>query len=152
MVSIKKQEKTVYQVIIILLLVALIVMGFVTLKSLERKNLVETAVTQLCGEALTDIELNLRQGDELNPEYFYRLHEITSVYPDTNYARLSQVLLDLKDPALAQILPQESRDALADCIARTNTPNILDQELEPIIYEIQTLLAPYLYNEKGTAS
>lgn len=148
----KKTVKNLYQVLIILLLAALIVMTFVTLKSLERKNVVETAVTQLCGQALTNIELNLRQGDTLEPEYFYRLHEITSVYPDTNYAVLAQVLLTLKDPPLAQKLSQTDRDALADCIARTNDPNILDQDLEPIIYEIESLLAPYLYHEKGTAS
>lgn len=136
---------TLYRAAVAALFTAVIVLGLVTFKAMERKNLVETAVTGLCGQALTNIELNLRQGDSLEPEYFYRLHEITRVYPDTNYAVLAEVLLPLTEPELSDRLSPKARQAMADCILKTNDPQILNDELEPLIYEIEIILAPYLY-------
>lgn len=133
------------KVSVLILLVAVIVLGTVTFKALERKNLVESAVTTLCGDALTDITLNLRQSDPLEPEYFYRLHEITRVYPDTNYAVLAEVLLPLTQTALAESLSPSDREAMASCIEKTNAPSISNDALEPLIYEIETILAPHLY-------
>lgn len=132
------------KVSVLILLVAVIVLGTVTFKALERKNLVESAVTTLCGDALTDITLNLRQSDPLEPEYFYRLHEITRVYPDTNYAVLAEVLLPLTQTALAESLSPSDREAMASCIEKTNAPSISNDALEPLIYEIETILAPHL--------
>lgn len=132
------------KVSVLILLVAVIVLGTVTFKALERKNLVESAVTTLCGDALTDITLNLRQSDPLEPEYFYRLHEITRVYPDTNYAVLAEVLLPLTQTALADSLSPSDREAMASCIEKTNDPSISNDALEPLIYEIETILAPHL--------
>lgn len=134
-----------WKIAVVLLLVAVIVLGMVTLHTLERKNLVESAVTTLCGAALTDVELNLQQGDAIAPEYLYRLHEITRVYPDTNYARLSNVLLALTDKSLSAALTQDDRIAIADCISASNDPSLYDQELEPLIDQIQCILAPYQY-------
>lgn len=130
---------------VLLLLVAVVVMSFVTFSALERRDKVQNAVTELCGKALTDIELNLRQGDEILPEYLYRYHEITQVYPDTNYAVLADTLMVLEDTSLSSQLSQSDRDRIADCIAASNVPDIEDDALEPLIYEIETVLAPYLY-------
>ncbi len=130
---------------VLILLVAVIVLGTVTFKALERKNVVESAVTTLCGEALTDITLNLRQSDPLEPEYFYRLHEITRVYPDTNYAVLADMLLSLTDDTLREALSPSDREAMASCIEKTNDPTILNDDLLPLIDEIASILAPYLY-------
>lgn len=130
---------------VLVLLVAVIVLGTVTFKALERKNVVESAVTTLCGEALTDITLNLRQSDPLAPEYFYRLHEITRVYPDTNYAVLADMLLSLTDDTLREALSPSDREAMASCIEKTNDPTILNDDLLPLIDEIASILAPYLY-------
>lgn len=133
------------KIAVLILLVTAIVLGTVTFKALERKNVVENAVTTLCGEALMNITLNLRQGDSLEPEYFYRLHEITRVYPDTNYAVLAEVLLPLTQTALANGLSPSDRYAIAECIEKTNDPSISDDALEPLIYKIETILAPHLY-------
>lgn len=130
---------------VLILLVAVIVLGTVTFKASERKNVVESAVTTLCGEALTDITLNLRQSDPLAPEYFYRLHEITRVYPDTNYAVLADMLLSLTDDTLREALSPSDREAMASCIEKTNDPTILNDDLLPLIDEIASILAPYLY-------
>ena len=79
----KRFSSRITTALIVVLLAAVLVLSCVTFKAVEDKNQIRTAVTDLCSKSMQDIELNLRQGDELLPEYFYRFHQITQVYPET---------------------------------------------------------------------
>lgn len=131
--------------IILLLLAALIVLGCVTIKAVGTRNEIQEAVTELCTNSMLDIELNLRQGDDISPEYLYRFHEITQVYPETYYALLSDTLLVLTDSQLSSQLSQSQRDELADCVVVAYDVNLSSEKWDALLYQIENILAPYMY-------
>ncbi len=135
------KKQTLFRIACILVLVAFIVMATVTFESHHTKAKIQDTLTELCTESMVNITLNLRQGDEISPEYFYRFHEITQVFPDTYYSVLSETLLPLTDLELSQQLTQSQRNDLADLIARTSDESMQKEEWEPIIYDIENILA-----------
>ena len=141
----KISTQTLIRLALLLLAVCVIVLCFVTCKAQQEITKLQDTVTELCGNAMTDIELNLRQGDPISSEYLLRYHQITQVYPETNYVVIADVLLSLTDSKISSALTQEDRNKIADCISQANDDNIQDSALEPLIFQIESVLAPYLY-------
>ena len=134
-----------FRAAVLVLAAAVIVLGFVTCKAQQEKNELHNTVTELCSDALTDIELNLRQGDPIASEHLLRYHQITRVYPDTNYYVLAEVMMPLTDTSISSLLTQSQRNEIADCLTTANDPEILDYELEPLIYQIESVIAACQY-------
>lgn len=130
-------------IIIMILLAALVILGCMTFEAQHTKAELQDTITELCGNAMKDIELNLRQGDDILPEHLYRFHEITQIYPDNDYARLAKTLLSLED--VSENISQADRDQLADYIAMTYDNDLSSDNWEILINQIKSILAPYLY-------
>lgn len=141
----KRSSLSLTTVLLVLLFAAVIVMGCITFKAAEDKNQIKEAVTDLCRSSMKDIELNLRQGDNLSPEYFYRFHQITQIYPETYYADLSETLLVLTDSSLSASLSQEERELLADQIVITYDEELSEKKWEQVLYDIENILSPHIY-------
>ncbi len=129
--------------IITLLLVAAIVCFTVGISSRHAYVNLFNTITELCGEAMLDIESTLRDGDPMEAKYLYRFDEITSVYPDTYYKALAETLLPLADPELYEKLTPQDREALADCIQKCYGE---DPDFKTLVGEAEIVVAKYIYS------
>lgn len=146
MEDVKTRTPKPLRIILVLLVTALVILSCMTFQAVHSNNTLQATVTELCGKSMKDIVLNLQEGGEISPESLYRYHEITQVYPDTYYAVLAETLLVLEDPAIASQLTQEDREHIADCIIHTYSEDMVSDDWMPLIYEIENILAPYIYN------
>lgn len=136
-----KKHRTILTVLLATLIIIFCTMSF---EAVHTTREIENTITDLCIESMMNIELNLRQGDPISSEYLYRFDQLTAIYPDTYYAILSDTLLVLEDSSVSSLLTPEDRVRIADNIARTYDNDMEKEEWEPLIYDVENVLYPYL--------
>ena len=128
--------------VIIVLITAVIVVGCMYFRVKSGYINLFTRAQELCGEAMIDMELELRGSDSIDPESFYRYDQITSLYEQNYYIKLSERIYPLTDPAISEKLTREEREQLADCIQDAyNSP----KDWDGLIATVEGIMSKYIY-------